>query len=417
MNLWLFNPTSMDWGKMRPLFLVFWLITLSATAQATVIAKFDFEKSGGAVLDQGSQSEVNFTTSALIDKATGTGAMNQSNTHTQNRKRTTFSSSWVLSFSSNREGDAQKPGGQSGEHTWVSFDVIADKGKVFDFSNQTATVDTFVSSTLGGSTSANWTLYYSLDGGKSYSSLGTLAGASRSGKGSAGPINLTWDLSPIGNDIKSVDFILDPTSTGATNGVVNQRSTGFDNLTVNAKPWGVMPDVTPEPTAPATPKPTAQFTWTATDSNQVNTTIGKVPSGAFKAGYNGPIEPVKDNSLYVCRGNYKNSVHPGKLWKSWCHIGWGGKEVLLGKYDVMTTKGGKMQLVWVSSNSIPPLAVQGGYNDTSEGYGGYPLMVCHGPYKQGVHPGKLWKGNCNIGWGGKEITLTNYQILVIKANP
>ena len=160
-----------------------------------------------------------------------------------------------------------------------------------------------------------------------------------------------------------------------------------------------------------------QFAWTPVDSNQVDTTIGKVPSGAFKGGYNGPIEPVKDDSLYVCRGNYKNSVHPGKLWKSWCHIGWGGKEVLLDKYDVMITKVGKMQLEWVASNSSPLTAVQGGYNDASEGYGGYPLMICRGPYKKGVHLGKLWKRNCNIGWGAKEVILTDYQVLVIKANP
>lgn len=239
MNLYLFNSILLRLRRIGIYFNLFcWLISLSATVQATVIAKFDFETSGlsGNVLDQGSQSEVDFTTSALTDNATGTGAMSQSNSHHYNRKRIS-SSSWVLGFSSNRENDAQTPvaSGGNNESTWVSFTVTASNGKVFDFSNQSATVDTFVSSTITGTTSANWTLYYSLDGGNSYSSLETLAGASRSGSGSAGPKKLTWSLSPIGNGVERVDFILDPTTTGfLANGVFDQRGTSFDNLTVNA---------------------------------------------------------------------------------------------------------------------------------------------------------------------------------------
>lgn len=158
-----------------------------------------------------------------------------------------------------------------------------------------------------------------------------------------------------------------------------------------------------------------QFAWTQTDSGQVDTITGKVPAGAFKGGNNGPIEPVPDDSLYVCRGHHQNSVHPGKLWKSWCHIGWGGKEVLLKQFEVLATKPGKMSLEWGSPSGA--MMVQGGYNDMSEGFGGYPLSVCQAPYKDGLHPGKLWKGNCNIGWGGKEIPLKDYKVLILKANP
>jgi len=159
-----------------------------------------------------------------------------------------------------------------------------------------------------------------------------------------------------------------------------------------------------------------QFAWTPTNSKQVDTTIGKVPQGSLKGGHNGPIEPVPNDSLYVCRGNYKNSVHPGKLWKSWCHIGWGGKEVLLDTFEVLTTKPGRLGLKWVPTYSAKD-AVQGGYNDMSEGFGGYPLFICRVSYQNGVHPGKLWKGNCNIGWGGKEIPFDKYEVLTLTGQP
>src|SRR6185503_10340172 len=63
-------------------------------------------------------------------------------------------------------------------------------------------------------------------------------------------------------------------------------------------------------------------------------------------------------------------------------------------------------VTWVSKGTIPANAVVGG------GENGYPLYVCRANYMGGVHPGKLLAGNCNIGYGGKEIVLNNYEILV-----
>ena len=77
-----------------------------------------------------------------------------------------------------------------------------------------------------------------------------------------------------------------------------------------------------------------QFIWQNSNSQSVNTIFNDVPSGSFKGGYNGPIEPVPDDTLYVCRGFYQDGVHPGKLWKSWCHIGWGGKEIFLKEIEI-----------------------------------------------------------------------------------
>ncbi|ORX69528.1 hypothetical protein DL89DRAFT_205938, partial [Linderina pennispora] len=67
---------------------------------------------------------------------------------------------------------------------------------------------------------------------------------------------------------------------------------------------------------------------------------------------------------------------------------------------------------WVSCSNghIPPNAVQGGIERD-----GKPLFVARAMYKGGLHPGKaaphLEDGGCNIGWGHKEITVSDYQVL------
>jgi hypothetical protein len=38
--------------------------------------------------------------------------------------------------------------------------------------------------------------------------------------------------------------------------------------------------------------------------------------------------------------------------------------------------------------------------------------VCRGRYNTGTHPGKVVDRGCNIGWGGTEIVLTQFEVLV-----
>lgn len=69
---------------------------------------------------------------------------------------------------------------------------------------------------------------------------------------------------------------------------------------------------------------------------------------------------------------------------------------------------------WVdmqSGDRIPNNAVVGGeqYNPNNL------LYVCRGAYRGGVHPGKLIGGNCNISYGGSEIILSRYEVLVSRA--
>ncbi|KAI8321703.1 hypothetical protein GQ54DRAFT_250272, partial [Martensiomyces pterosporus] len=67
---------------------------------------------------------------------------------------------------------------------------------------------------------------------------------------------------------------------------------------------------------------------------------------------------------------------------------------------------------WISASNghIPPNAVQGGIEKD-----GKPLFVARTMYKGGLHPGKaaphLEDGGCNIGWGHKEVAVSEYQVL------
>lgn len=53
---------------------------------------------------------------------------------------------------------------------------------------------------------------------------------------------------------------------------------------------------------------------------------------------------------------------------------------------------------------------EGGYDLTSNG----PLGVCRMRYEGGVHPGKVFDGKCNIGYGHKEIVGAEYEVLVAR---
>ncbi|MRG96973.1 DUF3421 domain-containing protein [Polyangium spumosum] len=63
---------------------------------------------------------------------------------------------------------------------------------------------------------------------------------------------------------------------------------------------------------------------------------------------------------------------------------------------------------WVfgTNGYVPPGAIPGGSEP------GRILYICHGWYQGGLHPGKIVGANCNIGWGGREVLLNAYEVLV-----
>ncbi|HEX2955939.1 MAG TPA: DM9 repeat-containing protein [Chitinispirillaceae bacterium] len=133
---------------------------------------------------------------------------------------------------------------------------------------------------------------------------------------------------------------------------------------------------------------------------------GTIPPGAVVGGH----EPGRD--LYVCRATYHDGVHPGKLVGNCCSIGWGGREITLPNYEVLVSSvPSSLQWVPASNGAVPSNAVVGGHEP------GRDLYVCRAAYHGGVHPGKLVGNCCNIGWGGREIMLLNYEVLVCALSP
>lgn len=63
----------------------------------------------------------------------------------------------------------------------------------------------------------------------------------------------------------------------------------------------------------------------------------------------------------------------------------------------------------------PSRKVQGGTSGQADGMGpGKPLYVSRGPIPSaGTHNGKTWDGynKCNIGWGGKEHEVADFEYL------
>ncbi|MGI0491239.1 DUF3421 domain-containing protein [Alkalinema pantanalense CENA528] len=141
-----------------------------------------------------------------------------------------------------------------------------------------------------------------------------------------------------------------------------------------------------------TPQPAA-LQWVAASG-------GQVPGGAVLGGQ----EPGR--SLYICRAGYQNGVHPGKVVASNCNISYGGREIEIRNYEVLTNPG-QRSLRWVtaSGGQVPGGAVLGGQEP------GRSLYICRAGYQNGVHPGKVVASNCNIGYGGKEIEIRSYEVL------
>jgi hypothetical protein len=148
----------------------------------------------------------------------------------------------------------------------------------------------------------------------------------------------------------------------------------------------------PPPTTPP-PAPTANLQWVAASG-------GQMPAGAVLGGQ----EPGR--SLFVCRANYQNGVHPGKVVGGNCNISYGGREIEIPNYETLTNSGVTLRWVAASGGQVPAGAVQGGQES------GRSLFVCRVNYQGGVHPGKVVAGNCNIGYGGREIEISNYEVLI-----
>ncbi len=114
--------------------------------------------------------------------------------------------------------------------------------------------------------------------------------------------------------------------------------------------------------------------------------------------------------LAVCRCNYQGAMHPGKVVEKACNIGYGGAEKIVTTFEVLVNMG-LVELSWIKSNGeLPKHAIKAGTEN------GLDMYIGRVFYEGGTHPGKIFKAGenyiCNIGYGGKELTLTTFEVLV-----
>ena len=143
---------------------------------------------------------------------------------------------------------------------------------------------------------------------------------------------------------------------------------------------------------------------------------GNLPPGAIQQGVE---QPPGNQPLYACRARFAGpgkapGVHPGKVRPgfSGCNIGYGGAEVTVAGYEVLTSA-----VAWVktSGSNVPSNAIVAGMEGPQDG--GQPLALCRATYPAGttgIHIGKTRPAfnGCNIGWGGKEIMVPQYEVAV-----
>jgi hypothetical protein len=152
----------------------------------------------------------------------------------------------------------------------------------------------------------------------------------------------------------------------------------------------------PQPADSGAPKagpqdgPAAAIRWEAASD-------GQLPKGAQEGGHE------HGKPLYVCRGDHQGK-QPGKVFGRTRNFGYDGKEVSVGQYEVMISS--LSNWIPASNGSAPPGAVEAGHEP------GRKLILCRASHNEGVHPGKVIGQTCCIGWGGKEVCLGSYEVLV-----
>ena len=104
---------------------------------------------------------------------------------------------------------------------------------------------------------------------------------------------------------------------------------------------------------------------------------------------------------WVCRARYEGGVHPGRWVGGLCHVGYGGKEVVLQRYEVLA---GARDGWWGAPKSGPDAGFEAGSEK------GRPLVLCRADYRGELNPGKVVSGVCNFGWGGREISADRYEV-------
>ena len=113
--------------------------------------------------------------------------------------------------------------------------------------------------------------------------------------------------------------------------------------------------------------------------------------------------------MFICIAEHRGGAHPGKVRLSFgaCNFPYGGQELKKTSYQVVVGQGG-----WTWANfpgEVPNNAVFAGWEAN-----GTAIAICRAAHNGGIHPGKIRAGfaGCNIPYGGREITIPQYEVLV-----
>jgi hypothetical protein len=166
--------------------------------------------------------------------------------------------------------------------------------------------------------------------------------------------------------------------------------------------------------SPALAQSTDPNTWPATFESASGPYAWLTPADASARGLSlanaviGGQEGTQ--SLPVCRAPHQGGVHPGKFFANNCNIGWGGNEIAVSSgfevlYQTQPEQAQYLPQTWVAKGT--PGTLVGGQEGT------LTLRVCRAPHQGGTHPGKEVGGNCNIGWGGQEVVIPQYELLAL----
>jgi hypothetical protein len=101
----------------------------------------------------------------------------------------------------------------------------------------------------------------------------------------------------------------------------------------------------------------------------------------------------------ICRATYERGTHPGRLTGGKCSIGYGGKEVSLAEYEVLT--GLETEVAWVASKNGE--AVNGAIAAGTEN--NRTMAICRFKQDNTLQSGKVAGTSCNIVIGRRVASL------------
>ena len=108
--------------------------------------------------------------------------------------------------------------------------------------------------------------------------------------------------------------------------------------------------------------------------------------------------------LFACRFVHQGGVHPGRVRPDYandnrCYSSYGGQAIGSDNYELFYFERG----TWGPLND-PGTAMQAGQESLR------PLLLCRASY-DGIRPGKVVDGKCNIAVGSREVMMTTFEVL------